>query len=70
VDDSQQDAGIDWASAEVEDAVLTVPVAGEAPEGWAERVGRAVARLTEHGGAPWEAIETRTAPRRSRRCRA
>jgi hypothetical protein len=28
VDESEQDAGIDWASAEVEDAVLTVPVAG------------------------------------------
>jgi hypothetical protein len=57
VDESQQDAGIDWASAEVEDAVLTVPVAGEPPEGWAERVERTVARLTDHGGAPWEAIE-------------
>jgi hypothetical protein len=57
VDESQQDAGIDWGSAEVQDAVLTVPVAGEAPEGWAERVERTVARLTDHGGAPWEAIE-------------
>ena len=57
MDESQQDTGIDWASAEVEDAVLTVPVAGEAPDGWAERVERTVARLTDHGGAPWEAIE-------------
>ncbi len=57
MDESQQDTGIDWASAEVEDAVLAVPVAGEAPDGWAERVERTVARLTDHGGAPWEAIE-------------
>ena len=56
-EESHQGAGIDWASAEVTDAVLTVPLAGEAPDGWAERVERTVARLTDHGGAPWKAIE-------------
>jgi len=56
-EESHQGAGIDWASAEVADAVLTVPLAGEVPDGWAERVERTVARLTDHGGAPWEAIE-------------
>lgn len=56
-EESNQDAGIDWASAEVADAVLTVPLAGDVPDGWSERVERTVARLTDHGGAPWEAIE-------------
>lgn len=56
-EENPQQAGIDWAASEVDDAVLAVPVAGEPPKGWAERVEHVVARLVEHGSSPWESIE-------------
>lgn len=46
---------IDWASAEVKDSALTVPLAGEPSKAWAERAAEVVDRLGDSGG--WGAIE-------------
>jgi hypothetical protein len=49
-------AQIDWASAEVEDGVLRVPLTGEPSKALASRIAHVVERLAGHGGGPWEAI--------------
>lgn len=46
---------IDWASAEVKDSALTVPLAGTASKAWAERVAEVIDRLGDSGG--WGAIK-------------
>lgn len=46
---------IDWASAEVTDSALTVPLAGEPSKAWAERAADVIDRLGDAGG--WGAIE-------------
>lgn len=46
---------IDWASAEVKDSALTVPLAGEPSKAWAERAADVIDRLGDTGG--WGAIE-------------
>jgi hypothetical protein len=45
---------LDWASAQVEDAKLTVGLEGEAPQGWKESFERTVQLL---GDGDWGAIE-------------
>ncbi len=47
---------IDWSAAEVEDAVLTVPLSGEPSKAWTERVAEVVERL-ERGGGGWDAVK-------------
>ena len=47
---------IDWKSATVEGARLTVPFTGKADADWAERVERVLGRL-DGGGSRWGAIE-------------
>ena len=46
---------IDWASAEVAEGVLTVPLAGEPSKAWATRVAEVVERLG--GGKGWGETE-------------
>jgi hypothetical protein len=55
-DDEAQQPSLDWASASVDDATLTVPVAGEVPPGWIKRVKRVVERL-ERAGSGWGAVK-------------
>jgi hypothetical protein len=45
---------LDWASAEVKDARLTVALKGDAPEGWSESFARTVTLL---GDGEWGAVE-------------
>ena len=54
-DDAQQPA-LDWGSASVDGATLTVPVAGEVPPGWIKRVRRVAERL-ERPGSRWGAVK-------------
>jgi hypothetical protein len=57
-DESHDRAAIDWASAEVENAVLTVPLAGEPSKAWAERFEHVLAVLGEEGRrGPWESVD-------------
>jgi hypothetical protein len=55
-DDDVQQPALDWGSASVDDATLTVPVAGEVPTGWTKRVKRVVERL-ERPGSGWGAVK-------------
>jgi hypothetical protein len=55
-DDDDQQPALDWGSASVDDATLTVPVAGEIPTGWTKRVKRVVERL-ERPGSGWGAVK-------------
>ena len=41
---------IDWASAEVRDATLTVALTGEAPDEWSDYVSDVLDRLERRGG--------------------
>jgi hypothetical protein len=41
---------IDWASAEVQDSALSVPLAGEPSKAWADRVAEVIERLGSGGG--------------------
>ena len=45
---------LDWASAEVKDAKLTVALAGEAPKGWKQSFERTVKLL---GDGDWGAVQ-------------
>jgi hypothetical protein len=57
-DESNEQAAIDWASAEVKEAVLTVPLAGEPPKAWVERLEHVLALLQEEGRqGPWESVD-------------
>src|SRR3954449_6103686 len=40
---------IDWSTAEVKDATLTVELSGDAPEEWSERIPQVVGRLGVRG---------------------
>jgi hypothetical protein len=55
-DDDAQQPALDWGSASVDDATLTVPVAGEVPTGWVKRVKRVLERL-ERPGSRWGAVK-------------
>jgi hypothetical protein len=56
-DESQEQAAIDWASAQVADAVLTVPLAGETSKEWTKRLEHVLELLQEEGhDGPWESI--------------
>jgi len=55
-DDDDQQPALDWGSASVDGATLTVPVAGEVPTGWTKRVKRVVERL-ERPGSGWGAVK-------------
>jgi hypothetical protein len=47
---------IDWSTAEVRDATLTVGVTGDAPDDWTEYVGGVLDRL-DRGTSAWGEIE-------------
>src|SRR3954467_14140367 len=47
---------IDWSTAEVRDATLTVAVSGDAPDDWTEYVGGVLDRL-DRGTSAWGEIE-------------
>jgi hypothetical protein len=55
-DDVQPEIAIDWESAEVQDARLTVGLTGEPPSGWAKRVGHVVERLERPSNA-WDKVK-------------
>ena len=50
------DVKIDWGAASVDDGRLTVPLAGELPDGFKERLTRVVERL-DRGGSGWDDIK-------------
>jgi hypothetical protein len=45
---------IDWSTAEVKDATLTVELSGDAPEEWSERIPQVVGRLGVRGAGEVE----------------
>jgi hypothetical protein len=45
---------IDWSTAEVKDATLTVELSGDAPEEWSERIPQVVGRLGVRGAGDVE----------------
>jgi hypothetical protein len=55
-DDAQPEIAIDWESAEVQDAQLTVGLTGEPPSGWTKRVGHVVERLERPSNA-WDKVK-------------
>ena len=50
------DVKIDWGAASVDDGRLTVPLAGEPPDGFKERLTHVVERL-DRGGSGWGDIK-------------
>lgn len=55
-DDDAHQPTLDWGSASVDDATLTVPVTGEVPTGWTKGVKRVAERL-ERPGSGWGAVK-------------
>jgi hypothetical protein len=50
------DVKIDWGAASVDGGRLTVPLAGELPDGFKARLTRVVERL-DRGGSAWGAVK-------------